>query len=106
MTYFIGWFFTFSHTAHCFRVRETSEDDKSVRTYFTIPPVMSPYKCSVLRLLGKPEFDPVMKAVSVGLKKSGLQHKVDDVRGISIGKGTLELMKSLFHMELRLMLIV
>ena len=47
---------------------------------------MSPYKCSVLRLLGKPEFDPVMKAVSVGLKKSGLQHKVDDVRGISIGK--------------------
>jgi glycyl-tRNA synthetase len=71
---------------HCFRVRETSEDDKSTRTYFTIPAVMSPYKCSVLRLLGKPEFDPVMKAVSVGLKKSGLQHKVDDVRGISIGK--------------------
>jgi len=69
-----------------FGLREQSEEDKSSRVFFKIKPVIAPYKCSVLRLLGKPEYDPLMKQISALLKNAGLSHKVDDVRGISIGK--------------------
>ena len=38
------------------------------RRFFTIPPLVAPYKCSVLPLSNKPEFDPFINTISSGLK--------------------------------------
>ena len=55
------------------------------RTYFALPPVVAPYKCSVLPLSGNPEFTPLVKQLSRSLTDHDVPHKVDDSSG-SIGK--------------------
>ena len=55
------------------------------RTYFALPPVVAPYKCSVLPLSGNPEFTPLVRQLSRQLTDHDVPHKVDDSSG-SIGK--------------------
>jgi glycyl-tRNA synthetase (class II) len=66
---------------HNFRVREEDEQ----RTYFTLPPVIAPLKCSVLPLSNNVEFSPLVAKVSEELTENDVSHKVDDSAG-SIGK--------------------
>merc|ERR1712212_554005 len=66
---------------HSFRMREGDEQ----RTYFALPPVVAPYKCSVLPLSGNPDFTPLVKQLSRLLTDHDVPHKVDDSSG-SIGK--------------------
>ncbi|XP_032821030.2 glycine--tRNA ligase [Petromyzon marinus] len=66
---------------HSFRVREGDEQ----RTYFSFPPTVAPYKCSVLPLSQNPEFAPFVKMLSEALTRNGVSHKVDDSSG-SIGR--------------------
>lgn len=40
-----------------FKMRDKDEQ----RTYFSLPPLVAPYKCSVLPLSGKAEFMPFIK---------------------------------------------
>jgi glycyl-tRNA synthetase len=64
---------------HNFVVRDAQ------RTYLALPPVISPYKCSVLPLSTNDEFKPFIKKLSSLLTNSGISHKVDDSSG-SIGR--------------------
>merc|ERR1740131_766834 len=66
---------------HNFRVREDDEQ----RTYFSLPPVIAPLKCSVLPLSNNTEFSPLVAKVSEELTENDVSHKVDDSAG-SIGK--------------------
>jgi len=66
---------------HSFRVREGDEQ----RTYLSLPPLVAPYKCSVLPLSGNPDFVPLVKRLSRALTDHDVPHKVDDSSG-SIGK--------------------
>uniref|UniRef100_A0AAV2LCF0 Glycine--tRNA ligase n=1 Tax=Knipowitschia caucasica TaxID=637954 RepID=A0AAV2LCF0_KNICA len=66
---------------HTFHVREGDEQ----RTYFSFPPTVSPYKCSILPLSVNQEFIPYVKALSEAMTKNGVSHKVDDSSG-SIGR--------------------
>merc|ERR1712200_236460 len=66
---------------HNFRVREEDEQ----RTYFTLPPVIAPLKCSVLPLSNNVEFSPLVTRLSQDLVMNDVSHKVDDSSG-SIGK--------------------
>ena len=43
---------------HCFRMR----DEK--RTYLSFPPRMAPVKCSILTVINKPEFVPIIENLS------------------------------------------
>ncbi|XP_013775246.1 glycine--tRNA ligase-like [Limulus polyphemus] len=66
---------------HNFRMREGDEQ----RTYFALPPLVAPMKCSVLPLSNNPEFAPFVKRISQDLTKNDVSHKVDDSSG-SIGR--------------------
>lgn len=66
---------------HNFKAREGDEK----RTYFSLPPVVAPLKCSVLPLSGNDEFVPFVKQLSQNLTKVDVSHKVDDSSG-SIGR--------------------
>lgn len=66
---------------HNFRCREN--DDQ--RTYFTLPSIVAPIKCSVLPLSGNVEFVPFVKKLSRDLTTADVSHKVDDSSG-SIGR--------------------
>ncbi|XP_017791329.1 PREDICTED: glycine--tRNA ligase [Habropoda laboriosa] len=66
---------------HNFRAREGDEK----RTYFSLPPIVAPLKCSVLPLSGNDEFVPFAKELSQNLTKVDVSHKVDDSSG-SIGR--------------------
>ncbi|KYN13767.1 PREDICTED: glycine--tRNA ligase [Trachymyrmex cornetzi] len=66
---------------HNFQAREGDEK----RTYFSLPPVVAPLKCSVLPLSGNDEFVPFVKKLSQDLTKADISHKVDDSSG-SIGR--------------------
>lgn len=66
---------------HNFRSREGDEQ----RTYLSLPPIIAPYKCSILPLFSKPEFTPFVKSLSSALTKCDVSHKVDDSGG-SIGR--------------------
>lgn len=66
---------------HNFKTRE--EDEK--RTYFSLPPIIAPLKCSVLPLSGNDDFVPFVKELSQNLTKADVSHKVDDSSG-SIGR--------------------
>ncbi|XP_043595827.1 glycine--tRNA ligase [Bombus pyrosoma] len=66
---------------HNFKVREGDEK----RTYFSLPPIVAPLKCSVLPLSGNNEFVPFVKQLSQNLTKVDVSHKVDDSSG-SIGR--------------------
>ena len=66
---------------HNFKVREGDE----ARSYFTLPPVIAPLKCSVLPLSNNPDFSPLVTKLSQDLVANDVSHKVDDSSG-SIGK--------------------
>lgn len=64
---------------HNFIVRDAQ------RTYLALPPVIAPYKCSVLPLSTNDEFKPFIRKLSVMLTNAGISHKIDDSSG-SIGR--------------------
>ncbi|XP_013410317.1 glycine--tRNA ligase [Lingula anatina] len=66
---------------HSYRQREGDEQ----RRYFSLPPVIAPYKCSVLPLSGKAELDTIVSQLSKALTNLDISHKVDDSGG-SIGR--------------------
>ncbi|EDW19721.2 glycine--tRNA ligase [Drosophila mojavensis] len=66
---------------HSFQCREGDEQ----RCYFTLPPLVAPYKCSILPLSNNAEFQPYTQQLSSALTKAELSHKVDDSSG-SIGR--------------------
>ncbi|XP_016913099.1 glycine--tRNA ligase isoform X1 [Apis cerana] len=66
---------------HNFKAREGDEK----RTYFSLPPVVAPLKCSLLPLSGNNEFVPFVKQLSQNLTKIDVSHKIDDSSG-SIGR--------------------
>ena len=66
---------------HCFKIRDGDE----ARTYFSIPAVIAPLKCSVLPLSNNPDFTPLVTKLSQDLTLNDVSHKVDDSSG-SIGK--------------------
>ena len=55
------------------------------RSYFTLPPVIAPLKCSVLPLSNNADFTPLVTRLSQDLVMNDVSHKVDDSSG-SIGK--------------------
>jgi len=66
---------------HNFKVREGDEQ----RTYFSLPPVISPLKCSLLPLSNNTDFTPLVQKISQALTMHDISHRVDDSSG-SIGK--------------------
>jgi len=66
---------------HNFRTRE--DDDQ--RTFFALPPLIAPVKCSVLPLSSNTDFEPFVKQLSRELTLAGVSSKVDSSSG-SIGK--------------------
>jgi len=66
---------------HNFLVRDGDEQ----RTYFSLPPVIAPLKCSVLPLSNNPEFSPIVAKLSKELTLNDISHRIDDSSG-SIGK--------------------
>nr|XP_026689616.1 glycine--tRNA ligase [Ciona intestinalis] len=71
----------YSTLEHNFKIRAADEQ----RTFFSLPAVIAPYKCSLLPLSNKPDFNPFITSLSLALKKLGISHKVDTSSG-SIGK--------------------
>ena len=63
------------------QVREGDEQ----RTYFSLPPVISPLKCSLLPLSNNPDFNPLVQQIGRELTMHDISHRVDDSSG-SIGK--------------------
>jgi glycyl-tRNA synthetase len=66
---------------HNFATRENDEQ----RTYLRLPPVIAPYKCSVLPLSRNAEFKPFVSELSRELTRVGVSHRVDGNTG-SIGR--------------------
>ncbi|XP_038044765.1 glycine--tRNA ligase-like [Patiria miniata] len=66
---------------HNFKVREGDEQ----RTYFTLPAIIAPYKCSVLPLSSNKDFEPLVQSLSKALSEANISHKVDSSSG-SIGR--------------------
>merc|ERR1719309_1425197 len=66
---------------HNFKVREGDEQ----RTFFSLPPVIAPLKCSLLPLSNNTDFDPLVQKISQALTDNDVSHRVDDSSG-SIGK--------------------
>ncbi|CAL1543894.1 unnamed protein product [Lymnaea stagnalis] len=66
---------------HNFRIREGDEQ----RTYLSLPPLIAPYKCSVLPLSQNPDFNPFVQTLSSALTNLDISHKVDNSSG-SIGR--------------------
>jgi len=66
---------------HTYRKRDNDEN----RTYFALPPVLAPYKCSILPLSGNPNFKPLVSVLSRQLTECDVSHRVDDSSG-SIGR--------------------
>lgn len=66
---------------HNFKVREGDEQ----RTYLSLPPLIAPYKCSVLPLSSNAEFMPFVSQLSQSLTQNDVSHKVDASAG-SIGR--------------------
>merc|ERR1711970_681080 len=66
---------------HNFKVREGDEQ----RTFFSLPPVISPLECSLLPLSNNTDFTPLVQRISQELTMHDISHRVDDSSG-SIGK--------------------
>ena len=66
---------------HNFRIREGDEQ----RSYFILPPIIAPLKCSVLPLSSNAEFAPFVRRISALLTQNDVSHRIDDSSG-SIGK--------------------
>jgi len=71
----------YSILEHNFKVREGDE----ARTYFSLPPVIAPLKCSVLPLSNNSDFAPLVADLSEMLTECDVSHRIDDSSG-SIGK--------------------
>jgi glycyl-tRNA synthetase len=72
---------TYCVLEHCFRVRE--KDTK--RTFFAFPPVVSPYKVSILPLIDDEEMRSFIEPIRRSLIMNGISYKVDDGTD-SVGK--------------------
>ena len=59
-----------SHFSFCQR-----EGDEQ-RTYLALPPIIAPYKCSVLPLSKNEEFVPIIEKISKELTDNDIAHKV------------------------------
>lgn len=66
---------------HKFRVRQGDEQ----RTYLALPPVIAPFKCSVLPLSTNAEFVPFVKQISETLTRHDVSHKVD-TSSVAVGR--------------------
>ncbi|KZS14907.1 Glycine--tRNA ligase [Daphnia magna] len=66
---------------HNFKVRS----DDGQRTYFSLPPVIAPLKCSVLPLSNNADFVPYIRQLSRDLTAVDVSNRVDDSSG-SIGR--------------------
>ncbi|XP_052247605.1 glycine--tRNA ligase-like isoform X7 [Dreissena polymorpha] len=66
---------------HNFKTREGDEQ----RTYLALPPIIAPYKCSVLPLSNNAELLPFISQISRDLLNFDISHKVDSSSG-SIGR--------------------
>lgn len=71
----------YSLLEHRFHTR----DGKEKRSYFALPAVIAPLKCSVLPLSANAEFTPFVQRISAALTRNDVSHKVDDSSG-SIGR--------------------
>lgn len=58
---------------HNFKIR----DDNQLRTYFTLPPIVAPTKCSVLPLSNNDEFYHFVDDILAKLKSAGVRPKLD-----------------------------
>lgn len=66
---------------HTFRTRPGDE----MRTFFSLPPLISPLKCCVLPLSGHPDFAPFIKTLDEELTTNGVSYRRDESSG-SIGR--------------------
>ncbi|KAI3384247.1 hypothetical protein SNEBB_009425 [Seison nebaliae] len=66
---------------HNFKIRSGDEQ----RTYFSLPILISPYKCSVLPLSTNKEFEPFINEISAELTSKYISHKIDASSG-AIGR--------------------
>ena len=71
----------YSTLEHNFKIRAADEQ----RTFFSLPAIIAPYKCSLLPLSNKPEFQSFIDQLSSMLTQLGISHKVDTSSG-TIGK--------------------
>ena len=71
----------YSMLEHVFKIRP--EDDQ--RRYLSLPASVAPYKCSVLPLSNKADFEPYLEQVSALLTDLEVGHKIDHSSG-SIGR--------------------
>ncbi|VDD75391.1 unnamed protein product [Mesocestoides corti] len=62
----------------------TRQNDEQ-RTFLSLPPIIAPYKCSVLPLSSHPDFVPFVRHISEQLTRVGISHRVDESGG-SIGR--------------------
>ena len=63
---------------HCFKVREKD----SRRTYFDFPPVIAPYKASILPLIEKENFLKFVEPIRKVLIQNGITYRIDEVDSI------------------------
>ncbi|KFM81396.1 Glycine--tRNA ligase, partial [Stegodyphus mimosarum] len=59
---------------HNFRMRTRN----AMRTYFALPSVVAPYKCSILPLSDHPDFSPLVTILREKLKKDDVFHHVSN----------------------------
>lgn len=60
---------------HCFRIRK--EDSK--RTFFAFPPIVAPYKVSILPLIYNEEIYKFIEPLRKSLVNLGISYKIDDI---------------------------
>ena len=65
---------TYCVLEHCFKVRE--KDKK--RTFFSFPPIVSPYKVSILPLINDDQMMNLIEPIRKSLVANGISYKVDD----------------------------
>ena len=63
---------------HCFKVREKD----SRRTYFDFPPVIAPYKASILPLIENDKFLAYVEPIRKVLVQNGITYRIDQVDSI------------------------
>ena len=63
---------------HCFKVREKD----SRRTYFDFPPLIAPYKASILPLLENEKFFEYIEPIRKVLVQNGISYRIDEIDSI------------------------
>ena len=63
---------------HCFKVREKD----SRRTYFDFPPIIAPYKASILPLIENDKFLAYVEPIRKVLVQNGITYRIDQVDSI------------------------